>query len=300
VEENFCKTLYVVGTGVKCIPLLFYYNFSCFFILWKYWEKEIKNVISDNYINIIDILADKLDLDKSVYRSCIQSKEKFSWHVIYKYTDLFISSDKDIKSRIEKPVKKIYKELGFVIKKDQSFLKSLSPVIIKPFFPPIIKKMCALSKPFNVGPMAAVAGTVNDYISTHLIRYCRSLLIENGGDLFLSSMRDLKVGVYLKNSYFKNKLVLKIKAKDMPCGLCASSSTFGHSLSLGKCDLAVVQSDSPIAADAAATAVANSIITADDIEKSIDYFTKIGNLTGLLIVKDNRMGIWGNIELCKN
>jgi len=24
VEENFCKTLYVVGTGVKCIPLKIY------------------------------------------------------------------------------------------------------------------------------------------------------------------------------------------------------------------------------------------------------------------------------------
>ena len=258
------------------------------------------NVLSENAVSIADILYDKLDLNRNVYRSYIQNKEKFSWQVIYKYTDLLISSDKDIKSKIEKPLKKIYEELEFVIKKDPPFLKSLSPVTIKSFFSPIIKKMCRLSEPFNVGPMASVAGTVNDFIADHLIRYCSSLLIENGGDLFLYSKRDLKVGVYLKNPYFKNKLVLKISVKDMPCGLCSSSSVFGHSLSLGKCDLAIAMAKSSIIADAWATAIANSIITADDIEKSMDYFMRIGDLKGLLIVKDDKIGIWGSIELCKN
>ena len=257
-------------------------------------------MISNNFINITNILHDKLDIDKSAYRSFVQNKEKFFWHVIYKNSDLLISSDKDIKNKIEEPVKKIYKDLEFVMKKDPAFLKSLSPVIIKPFFPPIIKEMCRLSKSFKVGPMAAVAGTVNDYLSAHLLKYCENLLIENGGDLFLKSNRDLNIGVYLKNSYFKNKLILKVRTKDMPCGVCASSSTFGHSLSLGKCDLAVAQSKSTIEADAAATAVANSVNSADDIEKSIDYFNKIGNLTGLLVIKDNKIGVWGSIELCGN
>jgi len=257
-------------------------------------------LVSGNFVNIIDILPGKPDLEKSIYRSYIQKKEKFCWHIIYKYTDLLIHSDKDIKDKIEGPLKEFYEELEFVIKKYPSFLKSLSPLKIKPFFSQVIKKMCRLSEPFNVGPMAAVAGAVNDYISNHLLKYCGSLLIENGGDLFLSSKRDLNVGVYLKNNYFNNKLVLIVKARDMPCGLCASSSIFGHSLSLGKCDIAVAQSKSSIEADAAATALANSVMHVDDVEKSINHFKKIGNLTGLIIVKDNKIGIWGAVELCKD
>ena len=51
---------------------------------------------------------------------------------------------------------------------------------------------------------------------------------------------------------------------------------------MGKCDLAAVLSSSPITADAAATAVANSVRTEDDIEKSLEEFKGHEVLRGCL------------------
>ncbi len=56
-------------------------------------------------------------------------------------------------------------------------------------------------------------------------------------------------------------------------------------------------SDSSTGADAAATAVANSINTVEDIRKSIDFFKGLSPVKGLLIIKKDIVGIWGKIRL---
>ena len=237
------------------------------------------------------------DSDRNIYRNNVKTGEKYNWKITYHYSDLLLSSDKDIAGLIEEPLKEIYCFLHGCFKEDPAFLKSLSPVSIKPDYPEIIKKMCLLSSKFNVGPMAAVAGTVNEFLAEKMNKYCGSLIIENGGDLYLRSKKDRILGIYVKNKYFKDSISIRIKSENMPCGVCASSGTFGHSLSLGKCDLAVVLSKSAITADAAATAVANSISCKDDILKSIKHFRNCRGIDGLLIIKEDQIGLWGNIEL---
>ena len=180
------------------------------------------------------------DSDRDIYRKNVKTGEKYHWKISYQYSDLLVSSDKNIVGLIKEPLKEIYSFLNGCFKEDPSFLKSLSPVKIRPGYPEIIKKMCLLSAEFNVGPMAAVAGTVNEFLAEKLNKHCGNLIIENGGDLYLKSKKDRILGIYVKNDYFKDGISIKIKASGMPCGVCASSGTFGHSLSLGKCDLAVV------------------------------------------------------------
>ncbi len=237
------------------------------------------------------------DSERNIYRKNVKSGEKYHWKVVYEHSDLLISSDKNISMLTEDTLKEIYGYLYRCFKEDPVFLKSLSPVCLKSGYPEIIKKMCMLSAEFNVGPMAAVAGTVNEFLAEKLGRNCESLIIENGGDLYLKSNTDRILGIYVKNNYFKESISVKIKAEDMPCGVCSSSGTFGHSLSLGKCDLAVVLSKSAITADAAATAVANSVTSKDDILTSIQHFRNYRGIEGLLLIKDDKIGIWGSIEL---
>ena len=237
------------------------------------------------------------DSDRNIYRKNVKTTEKYHWKITYHYSDLLLSSDKDIAGLIEGPLKEIYCYLHSCFKEDPAFLKSLSPVSIKPGYPEIIKNMCLLSAEFNVGPMAAVAGTVNEFLAEKMNKYCGSLIIENGGDLYLRSKKDRILGIYVKNKYFRDSISIRIKSENMPCGVCASSGTFGHSLSLGKCDLAVVMSKSAITADAAATAVANSISCKDDILKSIEHFRNCRGIDGLLLIKEDQIGLWGNIEL---
>ena len=159
--------------------------------------------------------------------------------------------------------------------------------------------MCRKAAIFNVGPMATVAGAVCEYLASNLLKYCSYLIIENGGDVYIKSKKDINVGVYLKNKYFKDKIDLKVKAKDTPCGLCSSSGSFGHSLSMGKSDLVVTLAKSAISSDGAATAVANSIGSSNDISRSINHYKKFNDIKGILIVKDDKLGLgrYGNYTL---
>jgi ApbE superfamily uncharacterized protein (UPF0280 family) len=237
------------------------------------------------------------NLNTNIYRGLVSSGEKYHWHFIFRHSDLLISADTDVGSGIEKILTEIYSKLEYVIEHDRKFKDSLLPVRVKSFYPAEIKRMCLLSSEFSVGPMAAVAGLVNDFIAEKLQDFCRSLIIENGGDVFIRSDRDIRTGLFIKNPFFKDRIVLKIDKKYLPCGLCSSSGTFGHSLSLGKCDLAVVMSDSATSADAAATAVANSVSNEEDVQKSLEHFSTFDSIKGLVIVKDKKIGIWGNLEL---
>jgi ApbE superfamily uncharacterized protein (UPF0280 family) len=257
-------------------------------------------MVHDYDINIKKLFVDKLDLDRSVYRDRVKYKEKYNWKIIYKYSDLLVSCNKDISLKLEKLIKEIYCLLESCIKEEPSFQKSLSPLKIKSHYPPVIKRMCQKAVIFNVGPMATVAGAVCDYIASGLDKYCRRLIIENGGDVFMKSNKDVDVGVYLKNKYFADKIYLKIKAGDTPCGLCSSSGSFGHSLSMGSSDLVVVLAKTTISADGAATSIANKIKSPNDISKTINDYKNIKDITGILIIKDDRLGIWGNIELINN
>ncbi len=251
--------------------------------------------ISENEINKT-AFVDPSFKNRDIYRSRINYKGKYSFNIAYRNTELFVAGDKDIKKEVEKILEDIYGQFDIVAKRDPSFMTSLTPVKIKSFYPPVIKKMCMLSSEFKVGPMASVAGTVNDLIATELSVKCEELFIENGGDLYIKSKKDISVGIYARNKIFKDRIILKIRAGATPCGLCSSSGTFGHSFSMGKCDLAAVLSRSPITADAAATAVANSVRTEDDIEKSLEEFKSHESIKGLFIIKNDKIGIWGDLS----
>jgi len=93
------------------------------------------------------------------------------------------------------------------------------------------------------------------------------------------------------------KLGLKIVPADMPLALCTSSGTVGPSLSLGKADAVTVRSRSAALADAAATAIGNKVSRVSDIQDAIQQARDIEGLDGIVIIKDDQIGAWGEMEL---
>jgi uncharacterized protein len=77
--------------------------------------------------------------------------------------------------------------------------------------------------------------------------------------------KNIKVSLFLDNHYFNN-LVLEIDKTSLPASICSSSGKIGHSLSFGQSDLVAVTSKSAVMADAAATAIANTVRTKEDIK----------------------------------
>lgn len=101
------------------------------------------------------------------------------------------------------------------------------------------------------------------------------------------------VGIYAGRSPFNGRLAIEIKPEDTPIGICTSSGTVGPSLSFGHADAVVIIAQSAVLADACATAVGNLIQSDSDIDRGVKFAQKIEGITGVLIIKGEKIGVWG-------
>ena len=124
------------------------------------------------------------------------------------------------------------------------------------------------------------------------------MIVENGGDIFMQSLIPRKIGIFTGySSPFYNKLAIKVDSKGRSKGICTSSGTIGHSLSFGKADAACIIASSALLADAVATAVGNKIKTPKDIKKGLDFCKNMEGIEGSVIVSEDKLGLWGRVEL---
>ena len=145
--------------------------------------------------------------------------------------------------------------------------------------------------------MASVAGAIAEFVGNDLLDFSPEIIVENGGDIYLKSLKKRLIGIYAGESPLSGKVELEIDGQDTPLGVCTSSGTVGHSLSYGKADAVVVLSKSAALADAAATAIGNLIVQPEDIQSGIDFAKRVEGLKGLLIIKDDKVGFWGEIKI---
>ena len=95
--------------------------------------------------------------------------------------------------------------------------------------------------------MAAVAGGIAECVGQGLLDAGhKEIIVENGGDLFLSRSVALTVSIFAGQSPLSNRLGLNIVPEQMPLGICTSSGTVGHSLSFGLADSVTVVADSDV------------------------------------------------------
>jgi ApbE superfamily uncharacterized protein (UPF0280 family) len=124
--------------------------------------------------------------------------------------------------------------------------------------------------------------------------------VENGGDIFIKTTKSRLIGVYAgEDSPLTGRVAIKIEPADTPLGVCTSSGTVGHSLSFGKSDAVVVLSHSASLADAAATAIGNLVKAETDIQQALDYARRVPGLVGVAVIMNDKMGVWGKINLIR-
>lgn len=211
----------------------------------------------------------------------------------YRETCLKIISDKKIDAL--PCLIKLYDELDSYITKDSLFLTSYTPVEIVDDAPRIVKSMANASAIAGVGPMAAVAGAFAEAVGEYLLQKgAKDVVVENGGDIYLKTSKEKTVGLHAGPSPFSNKLGFRIKPGETPLGVCTSSASVGHSISLGKSDAVTVFSKSTPLADAAATAIGNEV-RENDVKKALKKGKKIRGINGFVIAAGDRLALWGRI-----
>ncbi len=193
--------------------------------------------------------------EERTYRSLVKTDDLTKFEVIVKETDLLVRARTDLSKETRESILKYRHQLETYISINPDFERSLLPLDEDPFAPGIAREMIRTSRLARVGPMAAVAGAMSEFVSKDLLPLSEEVIVENGGDIYLATLRERTVGVYAGHSPLSLKLGIVIEPEDSPLGICTSSGTVGPSLSFGKADAVCVLSKSGALADAAATAV---------------------------------------------
>jgi hypothetical protein len=230
------------------------------------------------------------------YRKSIKSRDLLSFQVKEGESDLLIQAPVLLKKEGQLALSYFRKILKDYIRENPEFKISLKPYPFDNSAHPMLREMINVSAICRVGPMAAVAGCISQYLAERLLAETDEIIIENGGDLYLKSHHIRKVIIYAGTSPLSNKIFLKIDSRKRGIGLCTSSGTVGPSFSMGKADAVTVMSHSASLADAAATAIANIIHHKKDIEKGLKLAKNIDGLLGLVIIIDDLVGMWGEID----
>lgn len=148
-----------------------------------------------------------------------------------------------------------------------------------------------------MGPMAAVAGAIAEYVGKGLLLHTDEVVVENGGDIFLRTKTPATVAIFAGESPLSLRVGLRTEPENTPLGICTSSGTVGHSLSMGKADAVCAVSESCSLADAAATSVGNHVKSHADIGQAIHFGKSIPGIMGLVIIIGDKIGMWGKLEI---
>jgi ApbE superfamily uncharacterized protein (UPF0280 family) len=237
--------------------------------------------------------------EERTYREWIRHNDLVKIRILEDETDLLISGSIDLTEQAQKSVSFYRKQLKDYIARDRKFLIALKPMDVAQDAPEIVKDMENASRLAGVGPMAAVAGAIDESVAKDLLPLSDQLIIENGGDNFIKSSVERTIGIFAGKSPFTGKLGLLIKPEQTPLGICTSSGTVGHSLSFGKADAVIILSKWTSLADAVATATGNIVKTENDIQKGIDFARSIEGVEGVVIIVGSKIGFWGNINIVK-
>ena len=194
------------------------------------------------------------------------------------------------------------KKLEQYIRQHPAFCSSLTPVTLQKNAPSIAKRMAAAAQLTGLGPMASVAGTLAQMgVEAAMAIRCTEAIVENGGDMYIYTKTPVTIGIYAGQNDISGNLAFCLKPENLPLAICSSSSHMGHSMSFGQCDLATVIAKNAALADSVATLTCNQICKDNDLEVVLNAAGETPGVSGILAVKEGKIGIWGKIpELVRN
>ena len=237
--------------------------------------------------------------EQRTYRNLVKTDDLVKFQVIVKETDLLVRAEKNFSKETRESVLKYRHQLETYISMNPEFQRSLVPLTDDSHAPEIVREMIRSSQSANVGPMAAVAGAIAEWVSKDLLKLSKEIIVENGGDIFLTTSKERTIGIYAGDSPISLKIGIVISPEETPLGVCTSSGKVGPSLSFGNADAVCILAKSSALADAAATAVGNVVKEKKDISSGLGRAREIEGVLGTLIIVEEKMGIWGRIQLTR-
>lgn len=229
------------------------------------------------------------------YRGVMEPAGLTCYSVVIGESDLYICTRGDLSRRARESLAAQRADLESYLEKHLPFGTSFRPIPVDSEAPEIAADMARAAGEFDVGPMASVAGAIAQHVGTDLLEHSDSVIVENGGDIFVAGGGARKIRLFAGG----DSPAIDIIVTDTPrgIGVCTSSATVGPSVSLGQADAVTVLGPTATDADAAATAIGNIVLSAEDIQGALEWASGFEDVHGVVIVADGAVGAWGDVEL---
>lgn len=240
---------------------------------------------------------DPLQYHRRTYRGRVNPPGLTGFRTVVQESDLYVHADGDFNRLVRDSVLLHRGYIETYIAQQPGFATSLRPWPEDRLMPNIVRAMVAAGRAAGVGPMAAVAGAIAEAVGRDLLVQSREVIVENGGDLFVHMARPLTVAIFAGDSPLSMKIGLRIESGNGPQAVCTSSGRIGHSLSMGRAHAVCVVAADGALSDATATAIGNRIVCSDDIPAALDFGRTIDGISGIVAIYEDRMGMWGDLEL---
>ncbi len=229
------------------------------------------------------------------YRVVMEPEALVCCQVAIGESDLYVCGRADLEEKALESLGRHRAELEEYLAQHVSFGTAFRPVPVVSGAPDIVAEMGRAAEVFDVGPMASVAGAIAQFVGTDLLAHSPEVIVENGGDIFMAGGGRRRVRVFAGGE----APLVHVAVEDAPggVGLCTSSGTVGPSVSLGSADAVTVLARTATLADAAATALGNLVLGADDIEGVLKVARDTEEILGVVVVAGGSVGAWGAVEL---
>ncbi len=230
------------------------------------------------------------------YRRISEPADLECFEVSVKETDLAACATSDLSDLAEDLVVRARWEIESFIRAHPYFAETMRPIDVPASAPATVRRMAEAAQFARVGPMAAVAGAIAEYVARGLAEASREVIVENGGDIYLIGEEDRVISLWAGEDGVRD-IGLAVRGGLLPVAVCTSSGTVGHSTSLGSADAVTVLARNGALADAVATALANRVHTPEDIERAIEAARHVHGVLGVLVTVEGHLGAWGNVRL---
>jgi len=231
------------------------------------------------------------------YRERIRGGGLESFRMRVRQTDLLVRAERNLKAEAASLIQEGRLQIENYIARNPSFATTLTPWSPDPTATALIAEMISAGRRAGVGPMAAVAGALAEYVGKGLLCHSGQVIVENGGDIFIKTDRPVTAAILAGDSPLSGRLGIRITPGSTPLGVCCSSGRVGHSLSRGRADAACIVSRSTALADAAATALGNLVSGPRDLKRAAEMMSGLEGISGGVIIAGSQMAAWGEVDL---
>ena len=256
-----------------------------------------------SFFLLVVAMPTPLSYQKRTYRQRQMAVGLVTSLVQIEESDLCILADRAVTELATDRLLFYRQQLENHIRRCPEFATALQPLAEDPHCRPIIQDMLQAAASAGVGPMAAVAGVLAEYIGGDILAAgVQEVMVENGGDIFLFRHSACVVEIYAGTSPLSGCVGVRLPA-GKAVGICTSSGRIGHSLSFGAADSATVIAASTALADAAATRLGNEIGKGRGkdrgIEAALATIRAIPGVHGAVAICDKLLGAAGEVELVR-